>query len=119
MKVRRLDDEHDWTFGSGLSDYLSKSDAIKQSVECVLMSFETNWFLNIKHGIAWFKYLRKNPNIKDLEFEIKNAVLSVTGVTKISHYDLSLDRETRRAKITLGYIDVYKQERVVNHVAGQ
>ncbi|EPM4783636.1 hypothetical protein [Providencia stuartii] len=40
MKVRRLDDNHDWCFGRGRADYNIRSEAIAQSVLTRLLSLK-------------------------------------------------------------------------------
>lgn len=59
MKVRRLDDNHDWTFGSGRADYATQSEAISQSVLTGLLSLRNDWFLNPDHGLRWIDYLKR------------------------------------------------------------
>ncbi|MCC8379886.1 hypothetical protein [Xenorhabdus sp. PB30.3] len=84
MRMRRLDDNHDWTFGNGRSDYATKSEAIAQSVKTRLLSLFNDWFLNPEHGVPWFDYLRKNPNMMAMEAELKETVLNTFGVQEIN-----------------------------------
>ncbi len=44
MRVRRLDDNHDWTFGKGRADYAGESEGIRQSVITRLLSLYRDWF---------------------------------------------------------------------------
>lgn len=114
MKVRRLDDNHDWTFGSGRADYATQSEAIGQSVLTRLLSLRNDWFLNPEHGVRWFDYLRKNPNMIAMESEIKSTVLNTQGVEKITEFDITLNADTRAMTITVTYIDIYGHENEVN-----
>lgn len=114
MKVRRLDDNHDWTFGSGRADYATQSEAIKQSVLTRLLSLRNDWFLNPEHGVRWFDYLRKNPNMIAMESEVKSTVLNTQGVEKITEFDITLNADTRAMTITVTYIDIYVHENEVN-----
>ena len=52
-RVRRLDKNHDWTFGQGFSNYATESDAIAQNVQTRLWSFANDWFLDLEHGLPW------------------------------------------------------------------
>ena len=53
VRVRRLDKNHDWTFGQGFSNYASESEAIAQNVQTRLWSFTNDWFLDLEHGLPW------------------------------------------------------------------
>lgn len=107
MKVRQLDNNHDWCFGRGRTDYCDQSAAISQSVLTRLLSLNKDWFLNHDHGIKWFDYLRKNPNLTAMESEIKNSVLNTQGVEQITEFDIQLDPDTRLITISVTYIDIY------------
>lgn len=114
MRVRELDQNHDWTFGRGKSNYLEKSEAIAQSVKTKLLSLKNDWFLNRDDGIAWFDYLEKNLNTQALEVDCKRAILSVDGVEEITFFDIKLNRETRELLIQVEYNDKYNKERGIN-----
>lgn len=114
MKVRRLDNQHDWCFGHGRADYAIKSGAINQSVLTRLLSLRYDWFLNRQHGVRWLDYLCKNPNLIMMEAEIKNTVLNTHGVLQLTQFDLQLNPDTRKFTISLAYIDIYGKENEVN-----
>lgn len=116
MKVRRLDKNHDWTFGA--SSYAQKSEAIAQRVTTALLSFKKNWFLDELHGVNWWAYFVKNPNVANMESEIKRTVLGINGVYTLDDLKLELDTETRKIIITISYTDIYNtQNTVVQDVA--
>lgn len=107
MKVRALDNNHDWTFGSGGANYKSTSEAIKQCVLTTLMSYRNNFFLNLDHGVNWFAYLKKSPDVEAMRQDIKARVFEVEGVYSINSLDIQYDTVTRKAYITLNYTDIY------------
>ncbi|MDE9549513.1 hypothetical protein [Xenorhabdus bovienii] len=113
MRVRRLDDNHDWTFGCGRSDYATQSEAIAQSVKTRLLSLFNDWFLNPDHGVRWFDYLRKNPNLMMMESELKTTVLNTDGVAEITRFDIQLN-ENRKTVVIVEYIDSYGNRNEVN-----
>ncbi|MDC9606874.1 hypothetical protein [Xenorhabdus griffiniae] len=117
MRVRRLDNHHDWTFGNGRNDYATTSEAIAQSVKTRLLSLHNDWFLNPDHGIRWFDYLRKNPNLMAMESELKGAVLNTDGVTEITYFDIKISADNRQSQIGVTYIDIYGQKNEVNTYA--
>lgn len=114
MRVRELDKNHDWTFGCNKSNYLDGSDAVAQSVKTKLLSLKNDWFLNRDDGIAWFDYLEKSPNTQALEMDCKRKILSVTGVTEITFFDIQLNSVTRELLIQVEYNDKFNQSRGVN-----
>ncbi|OOF40934.1 hypothetical protein BKK47_02580 [Rodentibacter mrazii] len=110
MRVRRLDKNHDWTFGQGFANYASESESIAQNVQTRLWSFANDWFLDLDHGLPWLEQMGRNVNLSDWEIRIKRHVLQTEGVAKITEYESNLDPDTRQLKITIGYQDIYGQE---------
>ena len=113
MKVRQLDSNHDWTFGNGLANYATESDAIKQCVKTILLSFRYNWFLDEDHGINWHAYFVKNPDVPVMEADIKRHILEVEGVSTLQNLELQLNTITRQMIITVRYTDIYGQSSTV------
>lgn len=113
MKARRLDDKHDWTFGSSLANYALTSEAIKQCVKTILLSFRFNWHLDEDHGINWWAYFVKNPNVSVMESDIKRHILEVEGVATLQELNLQLNTITRKMTVTVRYTDIYSNSQVV------
>lgn len=109
MRVRKIDDNNDWCFGYGRASFLGESKAIAQCVKTKLLSLKNDWFLNLDDGIAWFDYLKKNPNLSQLESDIKVAVFSIEGVTEITEFDVLLDTDTRKFLIQISYKDKFNE----------
>lgn len=106
MRVRRLDQHHDWTFGQSFSNYAVKSEAIAQNVKTRLLSFERDWFLNLDHGLPWLAQMGKSVDLNRFEMLIKKQVLETDGVVKITSYQANVD-EQRKLTVEIGYEDVY------------
>ena len=113
MSVRRLDKNHDWTFGQGKQNYAIKSEAIAQTVKCRILSFKNDWFLNTEHGIAWFDFMEKGTNLDLVKSELISAVLDVDEVEEITNYNATLNRETRKFTAQITYRDIYKNEQLI------
>lgn len=109
MKVRRLDDDHDWTFGAGLANYATESEAIKQCVVTILLSWRDNWFLALDHGIDWKSYFVKNPNVKIMESDLRRNVRGVEGIYSLDDLRLTLNTVTRHLVVTVRYTDIYSK----------
>lgn len=113
MIVRRLDNNHDWSFGSSLANYARTSEATAQCIKTILLSFRYNWHLDENHGINWWAYFVKNPNIPVMESDIKRHILEVDGVASLQNLGLSLDTVTRHIIITVNYTDIYNTRNTV------
>lgn len=107
MRVRRLDANHDWTFGQGFANYAGESEAIAQCVQTRLWSFVNDWFLDLEHGLPWLEQMERAVNLADWEIKIKQQVLETIGVEKITAYHANFDPETRRLTVEIGYLDIY------------
>ncbi len=117
MKVRRLDASHDWTFGGGIRNYARDSEAIAQNVRTALLSLYSDWFLDLEHGVKWFRYLTRNPDLQAMETELKNTVLNVDGVSQLTGFEIDLDPDTRQCTISVTYIDIFDKKNGVNIVS--
>lgn len=110
VKVRRLDKNHDWTFGQGFTNYAIESEAIAQNVQTRLCSFTNDWFLDLEHGLPWLEQMGRNVDLGDWEIRIKKHVLQTDGVSKITSYESNLDPNTRKLVIDITYQDIYGAE---------
>lgn len=116
MKVRRLDRNHDFTFGSSKANYALESDAVLQCVKTILLSFRENWFLDLDHGIAWFDYFVKNPDVTEMERDLRQNITGVIGVKSIEDLQLLLDTVTRRMTVIVKYTDIYGNQTMVDQI---
>lgn len=117
MKVRKITEAHDWTFGHNQSDFVENRLAIKQEVLTAVLSVRGDWFLALGFGVDWVNYLGRSSNLNALENDLKRSVLAVNGVTKINSLSLDLQREKRKATIDITYSDMYgNQESVTTNV---
>ncbi|MDH2927215.1 hypothetical protein FW755_11140 [Lonepinella koalarum] len=113
--VRRLDKNHDWTFGQGMNNYATESESIKQRVQTRLWSFTNDWFLDLEHGVPWLELMGRNVDWSKLEKEVKNCVLRTDGVASIVDYSTDLDVDTRKLIIQIEYQDIYYQTNTVTY----
>lgn len=107
MRARRLDENHDWTFGKGRANYAQERESIRQCVITRLLSLYGDWFQDPYTGVRWFDYLTKNPNLRSFETELKGVVLNTEGVTELVEFALSLNSDNRKLTVLLTYIDIY------------
>jgi hypothetical protein len=115
IRVRRLDKNHDWTFGRGRANYAKESESIAQRVKTILLSFEGDWFLDLEHGIPWLQSFERPGDFARIEREVKRKILLVDGVERVNGFVMAFDRDTRRLTITTNITDEYGNETMVTN----
>lgn len=114
MKVRAIDEGHDWKFGFNQSDHKEFSEAVKQNVLTAILTVRGDWFLALEVGIDWVNYLGRSSNLQLLEADLKSSVLNVDGVLRIDNISIELEREKRKATVNIEYTDIYNNQDAVN-----
>lgn len=99
MIVRALDLDHDWTFGRGKNDYLSRNAAIGQNINTRLQSFLGDCFFDTEAGIDWFNLLGAK-DLTALQLAISATILNTQNVTALLELSVNLDNNR---KITIQY----------------
>lgn len=98
MTFRNLDTNHDWTFGSGKSNYVSQNQEIALNIKTRVLSFLGNCFFATDEGIDWFNLLDYRYQDR-LENAVQEVVIKTPGVTAINSIDIltTADRQIRIA----------------------
>ena len=96
MKVRRLDSNWDMTFGQGLGNYLSDSDAVGQVILTRLKLLLGEWWEDTTQGLPlWESMLGAVGTKKEMiDRIIQSNILGTIGVTGISFLNTSFDSTT-------------------------
>jgi len=99
MSFRNLDNNHDWTFGAGRSNYVTENQEIALNLETRILSFLGDCFFAVNEGIDWFNLLdyRYQPR---LELAVQEVIKNTPGVTAIKSVDILLGANR---KITISY----------------
>jgi len=93
--IRQIDAvNQDWTFGSGLNNYLSGINAIVQDVNTRLKSFLGNCFFDLGAGVDWL-HLMGAKDQTALNLSISAVILNSTNVTGILQLSVKLDHPSR------------------------
>lgn len=87
MSIRNLDGNHDWTFGSGKSNYVVENQEIALNIETRVLSFLGNCFFATDEGIDWFNLLDYRYQDR-LENSVQEVVKNTPGVTGINSIDV-------------------------------
>jgi len=109
MKVRRLTSDGDMTFGQGLANFATGSEAIRQNVVTRIKCFKNDWFLNTSEHIDWFNILGTKNNKNIILSEILRVTKETYGVIKVTKIELESESE-RNAIINLNFTTIYDDE---------
>lgn len=110
-RVRALDANNDWTFGSGKANYISGKDAINQTVATRLKSFKYDNPLDTEANIDWIGLLGTKGTQDDILNEIERVVLATDGVTNMTNLEVTLTNN-RAQSISVSYNTIYDDETV-------
>ena len=76
------------------------ADAVAQQIKIVLKTFMGEWFLDTTVGIPYFEdILKKNPRSEVVETVLRGKIASVTGVTRVTAFGISIDNRLRTMTI--------------------
>jgi hypothetical protein len=79
---------------------ISGDDAVDQNLRIRLKFFLSEWFLDQRLGIPFFReVLVKNPNLQVVRAIFRTAILDTPGVASVDSLELSLDNVTRTLTI--------------------
>ncbi len=102
MRVRALDDNHDWLFGLSKQSYAVNENCIGQMIKTRVLSFLGDCFFAGQEGIDWFNLLERGSDKETLlERSISLTILKTEGVVGINSVDL-----TRRGRDIIISYDV-------------
>lgn len=111
-RVRALDANNDFTFGSGKANYISGKAAINQTVATRLKSFKYDNPLNTESNIDWIGLLGTKGTEDEILNEIERVVLGTNGVTKLANLEVIKTAE-RVQSITVSYDTIYDENQTV------
>lgn len=95
MIIRNLDSNHDWTFGSGLANYIGGNDAIGLNINTRLLSWLNDCFFDMSAGIDWVNLLGSLGQKDMLDMNLRRVILQSYGVTGLVSFSSSLNAQRR------------------------
>lgn len=108
MLVRRLDSNHDMTFGYGLANYSTDAEACSQNVKTRLLLLQEEWFLDTTAGVPWLQQIMVKPaDLALAESIIKERILTTEGIESIQAFDFTFDANTRKVNIACTVKTIY------------
>lgn len=94
MIIRNSTPSGDFTFGKGLSDYLTNQNAILHNVKTRLLEWKGDCFYAVARGVDYNNLL--DVGTKNLlDSDVKRIILQSEGVLKINSYESTLDNIER------------------------
>lgn len=100
MRVRRLDDNNDMTFGAGsLNFFKDATEGVAQNIYTRLKLWLGEWFLNTDDGTDWSGRCLGKNSVQSAEAEIRQRILNTAGVLSINDLTISVDDNTRAVSV--------------------
>ena len=94
MIIRNSTSTGDFTFGKGLSDYLTNQDAILHNVKTRIQSWKGDCFYAVAEGVDYNNLLDiSTKNL--LDSDVKRVIFQSEGVIKINLFESELDYSDR------------------------
>lgn len=110
MRYRRLDNNGDYVFGQGDSNFIQNTPAtVGQAVKTRLQLQEGEWFLDVTVGTPYSSAIMGTGTISLYDSAIQNVILSTPGVTGIAAYSSGVDPLNRQASINCTIDTIYGQ----------
>lgn len=102
MKVRRLDANHDTTWGNGLGDFLTGVYAVAQVIQTSLLLLMGEWFANLNNGLPFWQAIAgyAGTNKETVDNIIIERILSVQGVQSVISFSSSYISSSRQYSCT-------------------
>lgn len=104
MIIRNLDENHDFTFGSGTANYIAGNAAIGLNIETRILSWLNDCFFDMNAGIDWANRLGSKNQKNLLEQDLRRIVLQSFGVTGIVTFYTTLTGRSFTASYTISTI---------------
>lgn len=108
MRYRKQDENGDYSFGNGQSNFFKDSpEAVAQAVKTRLLLWRGEWFLNVEEGTAYLQGVIGKHDDITRDSVLRSRILGTEGVTKIVSYDSTIDRENRKLNLSVTIDTIY------------
>ena len=118
MKYRRLDENWDYVFGHGQTDYLTGREAVGQAIKSRLLLLYGEWWEDQEDGLPLFERILassgSDENKRAVDIIFARRIGDTTGVLNVSWYESSFDRNKRSYDFSCQVDTVYGELYVSN-----
>ena len=116
MITRALTATNDWTFGNGLSGFLTGQAAVEQNIKGRILSWVGDCYWNLTYGIDWKSRLDAGQ-LENLLVEIQTVVVSCYGVTAFNNASYVFDPIKRNLTITISLSTIFQNTAQITVIA--
>lgn len=110
MRIRNIDNNNDWRFGKGLSDYVRDAYAVGLDIKLRIQEWYNDCFFDLQKGIDWETRLGYKNQKDLLDADIYTIASNVEGVLSI--YDFNSMLDGRRYKCSFMVYQQYSTESI-------
>jgi len=87
---------HDIAIEDNTFSFVEGADRVGQQIKIRILWFLGEWFLDTNRGVPWFEEIFvKNPDIAEIEAQLKVEIATVPNVKEITQWSSDLDVKTR------------------------
>lgn len=104
MIFSNLDSLKDWSFGSGLGNYISGNAAIGLNIETRILSWVGDCFFDTAMGIDWINRIGSKGQESLLELDLRRIILQSYGVISINSFSVELNGRAFTANYSINTI---------------
>ena len=101
MRLRNVDNNHDWTFGQGQINYLTEQKAVILDVKLRLYEWYQDCFFALEKGIPYSIRLGFLNQKKYMDKDVQNVVLGTLGVLNLSDFESYIAERRYRATMRI------------------
>lgn len=113
MRYRKLDENGDYSFGMGQTDFLKDTpEAVGQAVLTRLKLWVGEWFANTSDGTGWATDVLGKGTSSIYELMLRKRVLETQGVLGINDFQAQFDADQRTLSIQINIDTIYGQTTV-------
>ena len=110
MRIRNLDQNHDWTFGNSQSNYVRNINAVALDIKMRLYEWYQDCFFNLEQGIPWKTRLGSHNQKELLDTDVRTTAQAVEGVLNIFDFTSQVNGRTYRCQFNV--YTIYSTETV-------
>lgn len=99
MRYRKLDENGDYTFGTGFDFYRDVPEAVAQAVRTRLDLWLGEWFLDTSDGTPWITGVLGKYTLRNYDMIVRSRILDTEGVKELLSYESQYDGSQRKVSI--------------------
>ncbi|MNZ09359.1 hypothetical protein D3C78_261790 [compost metagenome] len=108
MRYRKLDEDDDYLFGSGASNFhVDSPEVVAQAIMTRLRLWMGEWFADTSDGTGWNQSILGKQSSNLYELTLRQRVLQTTGVQSIEGFQSSLDSTSRKLTVSMTVNTIY------------